>query len=243
MDLSGRVAVVTGAGSGLGAVVSARLADRGAVVVVVDVDPDAAGRTSASLPGSVPVVTDLSRPVAVDTVAAAVAGLAPPALLVNNAGGWGTAGRQFPDAAPDEWRSVLALNLVVPMALTQRLLGPMADAGCVSPKRARQEPSACFETPGSRRMVRSSRSPRPFFRMVGADSTGPGARWAALSPDARAELPAGAARLGPEGRDALGDGGGDPVLVLAAPQPLRLGRMRDEPHLDSTAGMRAPAST
>lgn len=129
MDLSGRVAVVTGAGSGLGAVVSARLADRGAVVVVVDVDPDAAGRTSASLPGSVPVVTDLSRPVAVDTVAAAVAGLAPPALLVNNAGGWGTAGRQFPDAAPDEWRSVLALNLVVPMALTQRLLGPMADAG------------------------------------------------------------------------------------------------------------------
>lgn len=127
--------MVTGAGSGLGAVVSTRLADRGAVVVVVDVDPDAARRTSAALPGAVPVVADLSLAAAVDTVvdavdaAAEASGLGPPVLLVHNAGGWGTAGRQFPDATPDEWRAVLDLNLVVPMALTQRLLGPMARAG------------------------------------------------------------------------------------------------------------------
>lgn len=52
-----------------------------------------------------------------------------PHILVNNAGGWGTAGRRFPEASPAEWSAVLDLNLRAPMTLTQRFLAPMTDAG------------------------------------------------------------------------------------------------------------------
>ncbi len=45
MELTGRVAVVTGAGGGLGAAYARALAGAGAAVVVNDVDPDAAART------------------------------------------------------------------------------------------------------------------------------------------------------------------------------------------------------
>jgi len=56
----------------------------------------------------------------VDAVLQCAEELGGPHILVNNAGGWGGAGRQFPDATFDQWRRVLELNLVAPMALTQR---------------------------------------------------------------------------------------------------------------------------
>ena len=43
-DFHGRVAVVTGAGSGIGAAMAAGLAGEGAFVVAVDIDGDAADR-------------------------------------------------------------------------------------------------------------------------------------------------------------------------------------------------------
>lgn len=45
------------------------------------------------------------------------------------AGGWGGAGRQFPDATFDQWRRVLELNLVAPMAPTQRCVPLMMRLG------------------------------------------------------------------------------------------------------------------
>src|SRR5690348_2970744 len=45
MDLSGRAAIVTGGGSGIGRAVSLRLVGAGASVVVADVDPDGAAVT------------------------------------------------------------------------------------------------------------------------------------------------------------------------------------------------------
>jgi 2-dehydro-3-deoxy-D-gluconate 5-dehydrogenase len=44
-DLSGQVAIVTGAGNGIGAAIASRLAGAGAYVVVADIDEDAASRT------------------------------------------------------------------------------------------------------------------------------------------------------------------------------------------------------
>jgi NAD(P)-dependent dehydrogenase (short-subunit alcohol dehydrogenase family) len=50
-ELEGKVAVVTGAGKGLGRAIATRFAAEGATVVVSDIDADAAGATAAALPG------------------------------------------------------------------------------------------------------------------------------------------------------------------------------------------------
>ena len=47
--LAGRVAVITGAGRGIGAAIARRLADHGAVVITVDIDADSAAGTAESI--------------------------------------------------------------------------------------------------------------------------------------------------------------------------------------------------
>lgn len=49
MGFDGTVALVSGAGSGIGAATAALLAERGAAVGVADIDPDAAGAVAASI--------------------------------------------------------------------------------------------------------------------------------------------------------------------------------------------------
>jgi NAD(P)-dependent dehydrogenase (short-subunit alcohol dehydrogenase family) len=49
VDLRGRIAVVTGAGSGLGAAMSRRFAEAGMAVAALDIDEPAAGSTAAAL--------------------------------------------------------------------------------------------------------------------------------------------------------------------------------------------------
>jgi NAD(P)-dependent dehydrogenase (short-subunit alcohol dehydrogenase family) len=134
LDLHGGTAVVTGAGDGLGLHVGEHLAARGAVVLVVDVDPEAARDACARIRDAggraEPFAADLSDLGSVEPIALEAERLGSLRVLVNNAGGWGTAARHYPDAAPSEWRRVLDLNLVVPMALTQRLL-PLLRGGAV----------------------------------------------------------------------------------------------------------------
>jgi rhamnulose-1-phosphate aldolase/alcohol dehydrogenase len=88
--LAGRVAFVTGAGSGIGRAVAQRLAGEGACVVVADRDGDAAATVAAELGNSdvaVPVTVDVTSTeevaAAVDAAALAFGGVD---LVVNNAG-------------------------------------------------------------------------------------------------------------------------------------------------------------
>ena len=94
--------MVTGAGGGLGTYVAQALAAREACVLAVDVDADAAARVCAGIRDAggraQPLAADLSSLGSVETIALQAEKLAAPRLLVNNAGGWGTTGRQFPDA-------------------------------------------------------------------------------------------------------------------------------------------------
>jgi NAD(P)-dependent dehydrogenase (short-subunit alcohol dehydrogenase family) len=133
MDLRNRVAVVTGGAAGAGRVVGSALAARGAVVLVADVDGERCADAVAAIQRAggraASVVADVCADDAADVLVAAAARLGPLGVLVNNAGGWGDAGRRFPDAAPGEWSRVLDLNLGAPMLLTQAVLAPLRAAG------------------------------------------------------------------------------------------------------------------
>lgn len=60
MDLNDRVAVVTGAGSGIGRATANLLAERGCRLALVDVAPDGLEQTAATIPGASTHVADVS---------------------------------------------------------------------------------------------------------------------------------------------------------------------------------------
>ena len=71
--LSGRTALVTGAASGIGRAVAARLAAEGAAVLLLDRDEPGVTEAAAELGGE-PLVADLSDPASIDSLHLADAG-------------------------------------------------------------------------------------------------------------------------------------------------------------------------
>lgn len=132
MDLTGRPAIITGAGSGLGAVIARRLADEGAHVVIGDRDLAAARCAAQRLVSTGSQATalevDLSDSTEVRDFVTRALEHGAPAVLVNNAGGWGP-GDQYPAADEATWRRAMELNLLGPMLATQLVLDPMRSAG------------------------------------------------------------------------------------------------------------------
>jgi NAD(P)-dependent dehydrogenase (short-subunit alcohol dehydrogenase family) len=112
IDLRGRVAVVTGAGSGIGAATARLLSASGADVVVVDIDGPAAERTAADLPGrAIAVTADVAREPDVDRyLEAAVEAFGAVHLHHLNAGIAGPAD-PIPDVDVAGFDRVMAVNL------------------------------------------------------------------------------------------------------------------------------------
>lgn len=109
--LEGKVAVVTGAASGIGRASAERFAQEGARVVVADVQVEAGRAVAASLPGGLFVKTDVSNPAEVEAlVAAAMTRYGRLDIMFNNAG---IAPPQFSLADIDlaEWRRLVSVNL------------------------------------------------------------------------------------------------------------------------------------
>jgi NAD(P)-dependent dehydrogenase (short-subunit alcohol dehydrogenase family) len=104
-DFDGMVALVTGGASGIGAATAGLLAERGARVAVLDLDPDPADARHLRLACDVGDRASVDE--AVGRVAADLGGLD---VVVNNAG----IGAQGDVAAndDDEWRRVLDVNVV-----------------------------------------------------------------------------------------------------------------------------------
>lgn len=119
-DLSGRLAVVTGGASGIGAACAERLAEAGASVVVADINSGAAVALADSIAGRAFEV-DL----AADFDPAALAGQAD--ILVNSAGLQHVAPvEEFPLEA---FRRLLAVMLEAPFRLAQAALPHMYEQG------------------------------------------------------------------------------------------------------------------
>ena len=111
----GRVAVVTGAASGIGQGLAARFAAEGMHVVMADVEEPALAKAAAELAGTgasvVPVVTDVSDRKAVEALRdAALSAFGAVHVVCNNAGVGGPHGPLW-ECPPGEWDWVLGVNL------------------------------------------------------------------------------------------------------------------------------------
>jgi len=130
--LSGKVALVTGAGGAIGGAIARRLAAEGCAVAVLDRDGDAARATAAVIAdagGRARAVTaDITDDAAVvAAVDEAEAVLGPVDVLVNNAG-WDRF-QPFLDTTPELWDRIIAINLRGPIHLHHVLLARMRERG------------------------------------------------------------------------------------------------------------------
>jgi len=126
LDLTGRSAVVTGAGSGIGAAIAARLAEAGASVVLIDKDADAVARV-ADATGGRAVVVDLADEDAVRDLSAPGGPVAGADVLVNNAGLQHVA--PLEDFPPERFALILRVMLQVPFELVRAALPSMYERG------------------------------------------------------------------------------------------------------------------
>ncbi|HET9170884.1 MAG TPA: SDR family oxidoreductase [Actinospica sp.] len=112
--------VITGAASGIGQAVAARLHERGDALCLVARSPERAEQLTGLHPSARTVVADLARP---ESLADAIAGAGLPEridglLHVAGALHLGTVG----ELSPEAWRASMAVNLTSPAELTRLLL-------------------------------------------------------------------------------------------------------------------------
>jgi 2-hydroxycyclohexanecarboxyl-CoA dehydrogenase len=115
IDIRDTVALVTGAGSGIGRATALALAGRGATVLCADIRLDGAEKTAAECgergaPAAAAYAVDVSnRAAVVDLADRAAAEHGPVGIVVNNAG-VGMSGR-FADMSAEDWTWIRGVNL------------------------------------------------------------------------------------------------------------------------------------
>jgi len=132
MRLCGRTALVTGAGSGIGAAVGARLAGEGARVLLADVDVDSATRVAASIVqgggDARPYRVDVADEASVDALFGAVAADGHDVAILVNDAGIGVAARAA-DTSLADWQRTLAVNLTGTFLMSRRALPGLVARG------------------------------------------------------------------------------------------------------------------
>ena len=133
MDLTGKSAVVTGAGRGIGAAIARRLAEAGAAVVVnfrtsADEASAVARKIEAAGGSAVALQADVTRPEEVERLlAGAVATHGGLDILVNNAGIYPVS--SLLEMAEEEWDAVVDANLKSVHLCTQATARRMIEQG------------------------------------------------------------------------------------------------------------------
>lgn len=133
---TGKVAIITGAGGGIGRATAARLASEGATVVINDVNgaaiDDAVAAIAAEGGRAVAGLADITDEAAVrELVGRTVRELGFVDILVNNAGGAmpGTSWGPVETSSLADWNGFLALNLTGPFLCTREVLPSMLARG------------------------------------------------------------------------------------------------------------------
>ena len=114
MDIEGKVALVTGSGSGIGRATALRVAREGAAVVVADVDEESGRETVRQIEATGGRAAFIRADVAREADVRAMVAFAEETfsgldILVNNAGI--VVSPPFPEAEPERWAPVLDVNL------------------------------------------------------------------------------------------------------------------------------------
>jgi 3-oxoacyl-[acyl-carrier protein] reductase len=129
MDFTGKVALVTGSGRGIGKAIAMKLAENGATLVINDVgDPTTAEATVAEIKAlnhqAMVAMADVSNSEAVNKmVESAIAAYGKIDILVNNAGI--TRDQLLMKMTDDEWDKVLTINLKSVFVCTRAVIRPM----------------------------------------------------------------------------------------------------------------------
>jgi NAD(P)-dependent dehydrogenase (short-subunit alcohol dehydrogenase family) len=127
--MTDRIAVVTGAGSGIGRAVALGFAAQGDRVIAADLDEAAAQATAAQAPDRITALpVDVADRTRVDALRDRVtADVGTPSVLVNAAGWDRTA--QFLDATTEFAEKVVAINYLGPVHMCSAFLPGMIEAG------------------------------------------------------------------------------------------------------------------
>ncbi|SFB55417.1 NAD(P)-dependent dehydrogenase, short-chain alcohol dehydrogenase family [Rhizobium sp. NFR07] len=127
--LTGKIAVVTGAASGIGAAICDALTEKGATVAVLDLNPELAQAKAAALGGTAKsFVCDVSQPASVNkAIADVIAAFGRIDIAVNSAGVVFLAPAE--DLPLDYWDKTIDINLKGTFLVTQAVGKAMIAAG------------------------------------------------------------------------------------------------------------------
>ena len=130
MHLDNRIAVITGAASGIGRATAAAFARAGARLVLADIDEANGAKAAAELRADGHVAdylqVDLTQPDSIAAFAARVQERSGTPDVIVNGAGWGKT-HPFWEGSPELWARVIALNFVGPMQLVKALLPAMIE--------------------------------------------------------------------------------------------------------------------
>jgi len=125
--LTGRVAVVTGGGAGIGRGIAAGLAAFGASVAIWEHDPETCASAAAEI-GGLGITTDVREGAEVDAAfTQTTAELGPVTILINNAGG--VFYSPILETREKGWDALYRANLRHVLLCTQRVAQGMVEAG------------------------------------------------------------------------------------------------------------------
>ena len=129
MNLDNKIAIVTGAGQGIGKAIAIRLAEAGADVAIMDLNTDAAKSVAREIESigrrSLPIQADVSQSKDVNAaVEQVISTFDRVDILVNNAG---IAGRTLPltDLEEADWNAVIGVNLTGVFLCCKAVIAPM----------------------------------------------------------------------------------------------------------------------